>query len=185
MVSGRAAAHRAADTLRPRERHPPLPTEATDRALERFDRLRWVAGERSAGEIRADMQRAMQRRCSVFRDGPLLEAGHDRLGGITQSMRDGLGLSDRALVFNNDLVDALELDNMMAQAEVSLASAIGRTESRGAHARDDYPKRDDEAWLKHSLAFWDEDGVRLEYRPVHLQTLFNEVASIPPKERVY
>ncbi len=185
VVFGRAAAQRAAATVRPGERHAPAPDRATDRALARFDRLRWAAGERSAGEIRGEMQRTMQRHCAVFRDGPLMDAGWSRLEGVGRAMRDGLGLSDRALVFNNDLVEALELDNMMAQAQVSLASAIGRTESRGAHARDDYPKRDDEAWLKHTLAFQDADGVRLEYRPVHLHTLSNDVASSPPKERVY
>ena len=131
------------------------------------------------------MQRVMQSHCAVFRDGPLLDKGQDKLAGVGRSLRDQLGLKDRALAFNNDLVEALELDNMLGLAEVSLASAIGRTESRGAHARDDYPRRDDEAWLKHTLAFRNEDGTRLEYRPVHLNTLSNEVASIPPKERVY
>jgi succinate dehydrogenase / fumarate reductase flavoprotein subunit len=185
VVFGRAAAQRAAETVRPGERHPPPPAAATDRALARFDRLRWATGERSAGEIRVEMQRAMQRHCAVFRDGPLMEQGRDRLDGIGCILRDQLGLRDRALVFNNDLVEALELDNMLAQAVVSLASAIGRTESRGAHAREDFPNRDDGAWLKHTLAFWDNDGVRLHYRPVHLQPLSNEVASIPPGKRVY
>lgn len=185
VVFGRAAAQRAAATVRPGERHPTTPNAATDRALARFDRLRWATGERSVGAIRADMQRAMQRHCSVFRNGSLLEQGRDRLTGIARTMRDGLGLTDRALVFNNDLVEALELDNMMPQAEVSLASAIGRAESRGAHAREDYPKRDDEAWLKHTLAFHRDGDVELAYRPVHLNTMSNEVASIPPKQRVY
>ena len=185
VVFGRAAACWAAETVRAGERHPPPPPAATDRALARFDRLRWATGERSAGEIRVEMQRAMQRHCAVFRDGPLLEQGRDRLDGIGRTLRDQLGLRDRALVFNNDLVEALELDNMLGQAVVSVASAIGRTESRGAHAREDYPRRDDDAWLKHTLAFHDDGGVRLEYRPVHLTPLSNEVASIPPKERVY
>ena len=185
VVFGRAAARRAADTMRPGERHAPTPPAATDRALARFDRLRWAAGERSVGEIRGEMQRTMQRHCAVFRDGPLLEEGRHKLAGVSRTMRDQLGLRDRALVFNNDLVEALELDNMLVQAEVSVHSAIGRTESRGAHARDDYPKRDDAEWLKHTLAFRNDDGVRLDYRPVHLNTLSNEVASIPPKERVY
>ena len=162
-----------------------MPQIATDRALARFDRLRWAAGERSAGEIRVEMQRTMQRHCAVFRDGPLLEEGRHKLAGVGRMLRDQLGLRDRALAFNNDLVEALELDNMLVQAEVSLAAAIGRTESRGAHARDDHPKRDDAAWLKHTLAFRQDDRIRLEYRPVHLNTLSNEVASIPPKERVY
>jgi succinate dehydrogenase / fumarate reductase, flavoprotein subunit len=101
-------------------------------------------------------------------------------------MRIDLGVSDRTMILNTDLAEALELDNMLAQASVSLHSAIGRTESRGAHAREDFPQRDDENWLKHTLAWRDDEGrVRLDYRPVHLQPLSNEIASIPPKERVY
>jgi succinate dehydrogenase / fumarate reductase flavoprotein subunit len=132
------------------------------------------------------MQRTMQRHCAVFRDGPLLEQGVSTLDGVIGTMRDDLLVSDRSMFFNSDLAEALELDNMLAQARVSLHAAIGRTESRGAHAREDYPKRDDENWLKHTLSWLDDDGhVRLEYRPVHLQPLSNEVVSIPPKERVY
>jgi succinate dehydrogenase / fumarate reductase flavoprotein subunit len=101
-------------------------------------------------------------------------------------MRGDLGVSDRSMIFNTDLAEALELDNMLAQASVSLHSAIGRTESRGAHSREDFPKRDDENWLKHTLCWLgDDDHVRLDYRPVHLQPLSNEVSTIPPKERVY
>jgi succinate dehydrogenase / fumarate reductase flavoprotein subunit len=132
------------------------------------------------------MQRTMQRHCAVFRDGPLLEEGLSKLAEIIENMRIDLGVSDRTMIFNTDLAEALELDNMLAQASVSLHSAIGRTESRGAHAREDFPQRDDENWLKHTLAWRDDEGrVRLDYRPVHLQPLSNEVASIPPKERVY
>jgi succinate dehydrogenase / fumarate reductase flavoprotein subunit len=101
-------------------------------------------------------------------------------------MRDDLGITDRSMIFNTDLLEALELDNMLAQANVSLQSAVGRTESRGAHARKDFPKRDDQHWLKHTLSWLDDEGhVRLDYRPVHLQPLSNDVASIAPKERVY
>jgi succinate dehydrogenase / fumarate reductase flavoprotein subunit len=109
-----------------------------------------------------------------------------KLDEVVESMRADLGITDRSMIFNTDLAEAIELDNMLAQASVSLHSAIGRTESRGAHAREDFPKRNDENWLKHTLAWRDDDGiVRLDYRPVHLQPLSNEVSSIPPKERVY
>jgi succinate dehydrogenase / fumarate reductase flavoprotein subunit len=186
IVFGRAAASRVADTVRPGERHARPPEAATDRAIDRLDRLRWAKGDVGAGAIRLAMQRVMQRHCGVFRDGPLLDEGADALDTTITMMRDGLKVTDRSLIFNTDLVETLELDNMLAQASVSLHSAIGRTESRGAHAREDYPKRDDANWLKHTLAWLDESGrVRLEYRPVHLQPLSNDVASIPPKERVY
>jgi succinate dehydrogenase / fumarate reductase flavoprotein subunit len=186
IVFGRAAAFRVGDTLRPGGRHSALSKEATDRAVARFDRVRWSKGSAGAGTIRLTMQRTMQRHCAVFRDGPLLDEGVGALDSAIAMMRDDLGVTDRSLVFNTDLAETLELDNMLAQASVSLHSAIGRTESRGAHAREDFPKRDDVNWLKHTLAWLDENGrVRLGYRPVHLQPLSNEVASIPPKERVY
>jgi len=128
----------------------------------------------------------MQRHCAVFRGGPLLAEGEDKLSAVISIMRSDLSVADRSMIFNTELAEALELDNMLAQARVSLHSAIGRTESRGAHAREDHPKRDDVNWLKHSLAWLDDGGeVRLAYRPVHLQPLSNDVASIPPKERVY
>jgi succinate dehydrogenase / fumarate reductase flavoprotein subunit len=186
VVFGRAAARRVVETVRPDDRHASTPRHAVERAIARLDRIRWAKGATAAGAIRLDMQRTMQRHCAVFRDGPLLAEGEARLEATRRSIRDDLGLKDRSMVFNSDLVEALELDNMLAQASVSLQSAIGRTESRGAHAREDFPKRDDEHWLRHTLCWLDEDGrTRLAYRPVHLQPLSNEVASIPPKERVY
>jgi succinate dehydrogenase / fumarate reductase flavoprotein subunit len=172
--------------MRPNEGHAPVSKEATDRAIVRLDRIRWSKGKTRAGAIRLAMQRTMQRHCAVFRDGPLLDEGLSRLDGVSETMRADLGIADRSMMFNTDLAEALELDNMLAQASVSLHSAVGRTESRGAHAREDYPKRDDENWLKHTFSWLDDGGrVRLDYRPVHLQTLSNDVSTIAPKERVY
>ena len=132
------------------------------------------------------MQRTMQKHCAVFRTGSLLDEGAHKFDDVLAMISSDLAVADRSMQFNTDLSEALELDNMLAQASVSLRSALGRTESRGAHAREDFPKRDDENWLKHTLAWLDADGhVRLDYRPVHLQPLTNEVSTIPPKERVY
>src|SRR5262249_50936091 len=157
-----------------------------DRAIARFDRIRGSSGGTGTGVIRLAMQQVMQRHCAVFRDGPLLQEGSAKLGDVVAMMRADVRVTDRSMIFNTDLVEALELDNMLAQAVVSLHSALGRTESRGSHAREDFPKRDDQGWLKHSYAWLDDEGrVRLDYRPVHLQPLSNEVSSIPPKERVY
>jgi succinate dehydrogenase / fumarate reductase flavoprotein subunit len=186
VVFGRAAAHRVVECVRPGERLAAPPALATEQAIARLDRLRWTKGKRSVGAIRLALQRAMQQYCAVFRDGPLLAKGATELAGVLGSLNGELGLADRSLIFNTDLVEALELDNMMSQGLVSLHSAIGRTESRGAHAREDFPERDDANWLKHTLAWLQPDGsVRFAYRPVHLQPLSNDVASIPPSKRVY
>lgn len=186
IVFGRAAAFRVLETVRPGESHAALPKEATDRAIARLDRIRWSKGGTGTGTIRLTMQRTMQRHCAVFRDGSLLQEGVNTLDATIAMMRDDLAIADRSMIFNTELAETLELDNMLAQASVSLHSAIGRTESRGAHAREDYPKRDDTNWLKHTLSWLNDNGcVRLGYRSVHLQPLSNEVSSIPPKERVY
>jgi len=186
IVFGRAAALRVEQSLRPGESHVDLPNDITDRAIARLDRIRWSKGEVGVGTIRLAMQRTMQRHCAVFRDGPLLDEGLSELNGVIAMMRADLGVTDHSMIFNTDLAETLELDNMLAQASVSLHSAIGRTESRGAHAREDFSKRDDVNWLKHTLCWLDDDGsFRLGYRPVHMQPLSNDVASIPPKERVY
>ena len=186
VVFGRAAAHRVRETLQPGEGHAPPSQQATERAISRLDRIRWANGKTAAGAIRLAMQRTMQRHCGVFRTGSLLEEGAHKLDDVIAMMQTDLAVADRTMMFNTDLAEALELDNMLAQASVSIRSAIGRTESRGAHAREDFPKRDDQNWLKHTLSWRDADGrVRLDFRPVHLKPLTNEVTSIPPKERVY
>jgi succinate dehydrogenase / fumarate reductase flavoprotein subunit len=186
IVFGRAAAKRAASSIRAGERHGPVPKEATDRAISRFDRIRWSNGGTGVGTIRLTMQQVMQRHCAVFRDGPLLDEGAIRLDEIARMLHDDLRVTDHSMICNTDLVEALELDNMVAQSVVSLRSAIARTESRGSHAREDFPKRDDRDWLKHTYSWLDDSGhVRIDYRPVHLQPLSNEITSIPPKERVY
>jgi succinate dehydrogenase / fumarate reductase flavoprotein subunit len=186
IVFGRAAAHRAAATVTAGEGHAPLDRRSEERAIARFDRIRYSQGPQRCGELRLEMQRIMQRHCAVFRDGPLLTEGTQLIDAHYRSLSDGLGITDRSLVWNTDLGEAIELDNMVRQASVSMHSALARTESRGAHAREDYPARDDVNWLKHTLAWMGDDGrVTIDYRPVHLNTLTNEVSSIPPKARVY
>jgi succinate dehydrogenase/fumarate reductase flavoprotein subunit len=179
IVFGRAAALRVVETLRRGESHAPAAQDATDRAIARLDRIRWSKGRTRAAAIRLAMQRAMERHCAVFRTGALLEEGVRKLDNVIDIMRADLAVADRSMVFNTDLAEALELDNMLAQASVSLHSAIGRTESRGAHAREDFAKRDDENWLKHTLCWRSDDGqVRQDYRQLHLQPLSNDVATI-------
>ncbi|MFB6418969.1 succinate dehydrogenase flavoprotein subunit [Bradyrhizobium tunisiense] len=186
IVFGRAAAQRVTKQLHTGEPHASVPGEALERAIARLDRVRSASGSSGAGTIRLAMQQTMQRYCAVFRTGPLLAEGERELEKVIAMMRTDLAVGDRSMMFNSDLAEALELDNMLAQARVSLHSAIGRTESRGAHAREDFPKRDDANWLKHSLCWLDDGGrARLDYRPVHLRPLSNEVQAIPPKERVY
>jgi succinate dehydrogenase / fumarate reductase, flavoprotein subunit len=185
VVFGRAAAQRAAELVRPGMPHKPLPADIGEAAIARLDAVRHSKGPRKTSEIRIDMQRTMQDNCAVFRTAAVLRRGADRIDAVHQSYAD-LGISDRSLIWNSDLVEALELRNLLEQAATALHSAENRRESRGAHAREDFPERDDANWLKHSLAWLDADGkVRLGDRPVHLGTLSNEVRSFPPKARVY
>lgn len=184
VVFGRAAALRAAELIKPSSPHKPLPKDAGQSSLERFDRLRHANGDRSVGQVLKDMQSTMQKHCAVFRRQDVLEEGVKKLHTVNETMHH-LKLSDRSLIWNTDLVEALELDNLMGQSFVSLYSALNRTESRGGHARDDYPERDDKNWLVHSLAWWDGHACKLSSRPVHLNTLTDETETIEPKVRVY
>ena len=185
VVFGRAAAIRAAELIKPNTRHKPASKEATDKALARFDKIRNASGNTPTAEIRRNMQRNMQDHAAVFREDSVLSEGTKRMEKIWQSFSD-LKISDRSLVWNSDLVEALELDNLRSQALITIASALNRKESRGGHAREDYSERDDKEWLKHTLAWLDESGkVGFDYRPVHLNTLSNDVQPVPPKARVY
>jgi succinate dehydrogenase / fumarate reductase flavoprotein subunit len=185
VVFGRAAAARCAAVLRPGSVCAKPPARATDATITRLDRVRQASGGRSTASIREEMQRGMQRDAAVFRSGPSLAEGCRRLGQTFGSFPD-LRITDRSMVFNTDLIEALELDNLLRQALATIHSAANRTESRGAHAREDHPDRDDANWLKHTLAWVADDGVvRFDYRPVHLNTLTSDVAAIPPRARTY
>jgi succinate dehydrogenase / fumarate reductase flavoprotein subunit len=185
VVFGRAAAHRAAETVHKGSAHKPLPKDAGEATLARLDAIRHANGSMNTGAIRGEMQKTMQKHATVFRDGPLLEAGVKAMGEVAGSMPE-IKIADRSMVWNSDLIEALELQNLMAQAVATVHSARYRTESRGAHAREDYPERDDENWMKHTLVWVDDRyEVTLEPRPVHYFTLSNEVEVIPPAKRVY
>jgi succinate dehydrogenase / fumarate reductase flavoprotein subunit len=185
VVFGRAAAKRCAELIRPRQPHRPISENIEERILDKFDRLRHASGSTPTATIRLEMQRVMQNNAAVFRTHEVLGEGEKLIAEVFGSFSD-VRVSDRSLIWNSDLVETLELENLLGQAVVTLYAARNRTESRGAHAREDYPERDDENWLKHTLAWLSEDGkVHFEYRPVRLTPLSNEVQSFPPKARVY
>jgi succinate dehydrogenase flavoprotein subunit len=185
VVFGRSAAQRCAQLLRPGARHAPLPGDAGQQAIERIDRLRHASGKLSTAQIRVSMQRVMQNHAAVFRTGESLREGMHLLGDVYASFAD-VRVADRSLVWNTDLIETLELENLLAQAVATIHAAENREESRGAQAREDFPQRDDEHWLKHTLVWVDTQGrVRIDYRPVHLQTLTDEVETVPPRKRVY
>lgn len=184
VVFGRAAANHIAASVDAEAFLPPLPADACERSLDNLDRLRHANGSTPTAELRLAMQRAMQEDAAVFRDGPTLASGIKRISEIHAGFAD-VRVSDRSLVFNTDLIETLELQNLLGQALATVHSAANRTESRGAHAREDYPERDDVNWQKHTVCWVGEDGsVRFDYRPVHMTTS-GAVDVVPPMARVY
>ena len=185
VVFGRAAAAHCAKSLKAGAPQPPARAQSFEASLGRFDRIRHANGSRPTASLREEMQRAMQRDAAVFRTGETLGEGCAALARCCAAF-DDIRINDRSLVFNTDLVESLELANLLGQALATIHSARNRTESRGAHAREDFPSRDDAGWMKHSLAWVDErGGVRFDYRPVQQQTLAADVERIPPQIRAY
>jgi succinate dehydrogenase / fumarate reductase flavoprotein subunit len=165
---------------------PELPKDTDDKILDRLDRFRYAKGGTPTAALRLRMQKIMQSNCAVFRDGPVLKEGVEKIAAVWRDAAD-ISVTDRSLIWNSDLVETLEFDNLIAQAAVTVVGAENRKESRGAHAREDYPKRDDVNWMKHTLGWVDyaSKSVKLDERPVHTQTMTNEVKYIEPKARVY
>jgi succinate dehydrogenase / fumarate reductase flavoprotein subunit len=185
VVFGRAAALRAADMVKPGASQAPLPPRAGEKSLDRFDRMRHAKGGTPTHILRERMQRTMQTNAAVFRNSETLRDGLDQMREVWAAKSD-IGIKDRSLIWNSDLLVALEFENLVENAMITMVSAEARHESRGAHAHEDYPERDDQNWMKHTLGWCDEDGnVRLNYRDVKMRTLTNEVQVFPPKARVY
>jgi len=185
VVFGREAARRCAEIVKPGTSHKALAKDAADFAVSRLDKFRNANGSRPTAEIRLEMQKTMQRDAAVFRTGESLNEGIGKVAKTFASFAD-VRVTDRSLVWNTDLVETMELENLLLQATATIHSAANRTESRGAQAREDFPNRDDQNWMKHTLVWVEGPGkTRFDYRPVHLATLTDEVETVPPKARTY
>ena len=184
VVFGKSAANRAAEIVKPGTPHEELSESETKKSLDRFDKLRNSKGSTKTSELRLSMQKTMQSKCAVFRTEKTLKEGMDQIRKPFQGMED-ISVSDKSLLFNTDLVETLEFDNLIRQAMTTIDSAYHRKESRGAHAREDFKKRDDKKYMTHTLAWQKGNNVKIEYRPVHSRTLTNDVQYFPPRERVY
>jgi succinate dehydrogenase / fumarate reductase flavoprotein subunit len=185
VVFGREAARHCAQAVKPGAPHRALKADCTETAISRLDSLRHAKGSRRTADIRLDMQRIMQSDAAVFRTAETLNDGKRRLGQVFASFQD-VNVTDRSLTWNTDLIETLELDNLLGQAVATMHSAENRKESRGAQAREDFPDRDDQNWMKHTLCWVDARGATsFDYRPVHMNTLTDDVEPIPPKARTY
>ncbi len=184
VVFGRAAAKRATELLKPNMPHEEISQSETDKCLDRFDKIRNSKGTNKTAELRSSMQKTMQTKCAVFRTEKTLKEGINEIRKPLEGMKD-LSVTDKSLIFNTDLVETLEFSNLISQALTTMESAYNRKESRGAHAREDFTKRDDKNFMKHTLAWQDGEKVTIKYRDVHARTLTNDVQYFPPKERVY
>ena len=184
VVFGKSAAKRAAELVKPNSPYDEISQSETDKCLDRFDKLRNASGNIKTSELRLSMQKTMQAKCAVFRTEKTLKEGVNEIRKPFEGMKN-ISVKDKSLIFNTDLVETLEFDNLIRQAITTMESAYHRKESRGAHAREDFPKRDDKKYMQHTLSWHDEKGVKIDYRPVHSNTLTNDVQYFPPQERIY